>query len=59
MEFLVLGLVLALGLVLGQVWGKVLARESEKAYWLALVQDLERELALEKAKAKVRQLVQE
>jgi hypothetical protein len=65
MEFLLVVemLVLALVSLLGWWWalGKVqdlrLEKKMEKAYWLEKVQALERELQLEKAKAKVRALV--
>ena len=65
MEFLLVVemLVLALVSLLGWWWalGKVqdlrLEKKSEKAYWLEKVQALERELQLEKAKAKVREMV--
>jgi hypothetical protein len=65
MEFLLVVemLVLALVSLLGWWWalGKVqdlrLEKKSEKAYWSEKVQALERELQLEKAKAKVREMV--
>jgi hypothetical protein len=65
MEFLLVVEMLGLALVslLGWWWalGKVqdlrLEKKSEKAYWLEKVQALERELQLEKAKAKVREMV--
>ena len=62
MEFLVLVMVLGMGLALGWMLGLDSMRQSvqdlEKAYWLALVQDLEREIGLVKAKAKARELSQ-
>jgi hypothetical protein len=62
MEFLALVLVLVLGMALGWMLGLDSMRQSvqdlEKAYWLALVQDLEREIGLVKAKAKARELSQ-
>ena len=67
MEFLLVSEMLGLALVsvLGWWWAmkKVqdlrFEKESEKAYWLKKVQELERELQLEKAKAKVREMVSE
>jgi hypothetical protein len=62
MEFLALVTMLVLGLVLGWMLGldsgKKSVQESERAYWLALVQDLEKQKDLEKAKAQARQLSQ-
>jgi hypothetical protein len=62
MEFLALALVLVLGMALGWMLALDSMRQSvqdlEKAYWLALVQDLEREIGLVKAKAKARELSQ-
>ena len=67
MEFLLVSEMLGLALVslLGWWWAikKVqdlrFEKKSEKAYWMAKVQDLEKELRLEKAKAKVREIVSE
>ena len=60
MEFLVLVTVLVLGMALGWMLGldsgKKSVRDSEQEYWLALVQDLEKEIRLAKAKAKAREL---
>jgi hypothetical protein len=64
MEFLLVLEMLGLGLVmaLGWLWAmkKVqdlkLEKKVQKAYWLEKVQELERELRLEKAKAKAREL---
>ena len=62
MDFLVLAVVLVLGMALGWMLALDSMRQSvqdlEKAYWLALVQDLEREIGLVKAKAKARELSQ-
>lgn len=66
MEFLLVLEMLGLGLVmaLGWLWAmkKVqdlkLEKKVQKAYWLEKVQELERELRLEKAKAKARELAQ-
>jgi hypothetical protein len=67
MKFLLVLEMLGLALVslLGWWWGmkKVqdlrFEKKSEKAYWLGKVQELEKELQLEKAKAKVREMVSE
>jgi hypothetical protein len=67
MEFLLVSEMMGLALagVLGWSWAmkKVqdlrFEKKSEKAYWLKKVQELERELQLEKAKAKARQSVSE
>jgi hypothetical protein len=67
MEFLLVSEMLGLALVslLGWWWAikKVqdlrFEKKSEKAYWMEKVQDLEKELRLEKAKAKVREMVSE
>ena len=67
MEFLLVVEMLGLALVslLGWWWalGKVqdlrLEKKMGKAYWLEKVQALEKELQLEKAKAKVREMVSE
>jgi hypothetical protein len=62
MEFLAFALVLVLGMALGWMLALDSMRQSvqdlEKAYWLALVQDLEKEIGLVKAKAKARELSQ-
>jgi hypothetical protein len=66
MEFLLVSEMLGLALVslLGWWWAikKVqdlrFEKKSEKAYWLQKVQGLEKELQLEKAKAKARELSQ-
>jgi hypothetical protein len=62
MEFLALVLVLGMGMALGWMLALDSMRQSvqdlERAYWLALVQDLEREIGLVKAKAKARELSQ-
>ena len=66
MEFLLVLEMLGLGLVmaLGWLWAmkKVqdlkLEKKVQKAYWLEKVQELEKELRLEKAKAKARELAQ-
>jgi hypothetical protein len=67
MEFLLVMEMLGLALVslLGWWWAikKVqdlrFEKESAKAYWMQKVQDLEKELRLEKAKAKAREIVSE
>jgi hypothetical protein len=63
MEFLVLVMVLVLGLALGWMLGLDSGRKSvqemERAYWLVLVQDLEKEIRLVKAKVKARELGRE
>jgi len=63
MEFLAVVTVLVMGLVLGWMLGldsgKKSVQESERAYWMETVQGLEKDLALEKAKAKARELVSE
>jgi hypothetical protein len=51
---LVLVLGLALGWMLGLDSGRKSVRESEKAYWFRMVQDLESQLRLARAKEKAR-----
>jgi hypothetical protein len=62
MEFLVLVMVLGMGLALGWMLGLDSGRKSvqemERAHWLVLVQDLEKEIRLVKAKVKARELSQ-
>lgn len=65
MDFLVLGLVsvlvsgMVLGWMLGLDSGKKSVQESEKAYWMGMVQELESELRLARAKEKARKLQRE
>ena len=63
MEFLALALMLVLGMVLGWMMGldsgKKSVQESEKAYWMGMVQELESELRLARAKEKARKLQRE
>ena len=60
MEFLALAMVLVSGMVLGWMLGldsgKKSVQESERAYWLEMVQGLESELRLARAKEQVRKL---
>jgi hypothetical protein len=62
MEFLAMVTVLVLGMALGWMLGLDSGRKSvqamERAYWLVLVQDLEKEIRLVKAKVKARELSQ-
>ena len=63
MEFLALALMLVLGMVLGWMLGldsgKKSVQESERMYWMGMVQELEKDLRWEKAKGSARQLARE
>lgn len=63
MEFVALAIMLVLGMVLGWMLGldsgKKSVQESERAYWMEMVQGLEKDLRWEKAKGSARQLARE